>query len=149
MNRNYQEATDTNPYTVFCPYPRKLSDKRKVFKFVTALPGFVKMYAHTPDQVDMWKEDGYGLMFVFANQVYAGSAALDIESAANQISNLALGLPSPFGPCRPSVDAYSDATPELKLEAATVAFKHTPSAVHFARLEAAMLEFQANHPINA
>lgn len=150
MSTRYQEATDTAPYTVFCAYPRKLADKRKVFKFATSLPGFVKMYAHTPDQSpDMWKTDGYGLMFVFANQVYAGSAALDLESTSNPHSDLVLGLPSTFGPCRPAVDAYTDADYALRLEAAQVAFKHTPSATHFVRLHKAMLDYQANHPINA
>lgn len=146
----YQTETDTTPYTVFCAYPRKLADKRKVYKFATALPGFVTMYHHTPDQPpDVWKEDGYGLMFVFANQVYAGSAALDLESVSNPHHDLVLGLPSNFGPCRPNVQSYDDADEALRLDAAVIAFKHTPSATHFRRLQVAMHDYQAKHAINA
>lgn len=134
-------AADTRPYEIFLPLtaneihslgvkrgPKAQERaKREIAEFVRALPGFVQFHGG-----DEWISDPtLGALAMFATPTFAGAAMLDIECK--------------YGAIVGNHHKCNDATIEERFEAATIAFRHTPSAVHFARLEAAMIDYQNAH----
>lgn len=127
------------PATIFLPFiaPNKAMRKR-VHNYIKTLPGFMCF-----DGGDAWITDhSLGCMAYFANVTYAGAAIFDIQCN-----------PAEYGATEAIYHIYIDvcyeATDRDVYDAAVVAFAHTPSATNYVNLHAAMLAYQASHPINA
>lgn len=132
-----QAETDTAPYEIFLPLTpnelksmgaksnrQQINQRRAIADFVASLPGFVKFY-----DGNQWIDDlSLGCLAMFANTTFAASAVLDIECK--------------FGAIVGNGGIERDASTKTRLDAAIIAYKHTPSEQHFARLQCAMLDYQ-------
>lgn len=127
-------------YTLFMPFIVDRKPLRaEVHAFVSSLPGFVKIEGGTE-----WISDfSYGCMAYFANQAYVRQAEEEIRAHTFGKGRNAGNLTKIY------IESVYQPADDLVLDAAAVAFKHTPSATHYVCLETAMLRYQASHAINA
>lgn len=140
-----QAANDTRPYEVFmtlrpntlrsqgliktnstkavCAFKARLAD------FIAKLPGFVGFHNGAYTEYNWLLQDDLGCLAIFANTMFAGAAILDIECE--------------FGAIIDNHYPIYDASAQECFDAAVIAYRHTPSATHFTRLQTVMHELQA------
>jgi hypothetical protein len=111
-----------------------LKSRKAAMRMMRELPGFVAFLVDCRATVVMsdthdCNDETLGITAIYANEMYARSARLDLEREGVKIANTI---------------KTTHTTPAQNLRAATIAYSHTPCASHFVGLELAMRVYQAS-----